>query len=56
MACPTSLASDQTKGGVGRVYREHRGSVPESEGFDLTKIQLSSKTEPKKFPWKARKW
>ena len=34
-------ASDQTKGGVGRVYREHRGSVPESKRFDLTKIQLS---------------
>ena len=35
------------KGGVGRVYREHRGSVPESERFDLTKIQLSSKLSPK---------
>ena len=40
-ACPTSLESDQTKGGVGRVYREHRGSVPESKRFDVTKIQLS---------------
>ena len=30
-ARPTSPASDQTKGGVGRVYREHRGSVPETQ-------------------------
>ena len=48
-ARPTSPASDQTKGGIGRVYREHRGSVPESGRFDLTKIQLSS-TKNNKFP------
>ena len=29
------------------MYREHRGSVPESKRFDLTKIQLSSKLSPK---------
>ena len=31
-ARPTSPASDQTTGGVGRVYREHRGPVPRSKG------------------------
>ena len=32
-ACPTSPASDQTKNwGVGRVYREHQGSVPRAKG------------------------
>ena len=47
------------KGGVGRVYREHRGSVPESKRFDLTKIQLSSKLspkDPKEFAKKIREW
>ena len=42
-ACPTSLASDQTKGG-GRpgVQRTPRFGAREQR-FDLTKIQLSSK-------------
>ena len=44
------------KGGVGQVYREHRGSVPESERFDLTKIQPSSKLSPKEFAKKIREW
>ena len=45
-ACPTLLASDQTKGGVGRVYREHQGSVPESKKIrsdeDTALIQIES--------------
>ena len=46
-ACPTSLASDQTKGG-GRpgVQRTPRFGAREQR-FDLTKIQLSSKLSPK---------
>ena len=46
-ACPTSLASDQTKGG-GRpgVQRTPRFGDREQR-FDLTKIQLSSKLSPK---------
>ena len=37
------------KGGVGWVYRERtpRGSVSNSERFDLTKMQLPSKISPK---------
>ena len=45
------------KGGVGRVYREHRGSVPESKRFDLTKIQLSPnwvQKDPKEIAKKFR--
>ena len=53
--CPTSPESDQTEGGwVGRVYTEGtpentevRCPRAESERFDLTKIQLSSKLSPK---------
>ena len=46
-ACPTSLASDQTKGG-GRpgVQRTPKFGAREQR-FDLTKIQLSSKLSPK---------
>ena len=46
-ACPTSLASDLTKGG-GRpgVQRTPRFGAREQR-FDLTKIQLSSKLSPK---------
>ena len=41
------------------MYREHRGSVPESKRFDLMKIQLSSKLspkDPKEFAKKIREW
>ena len=38
------------------MYREYRGSVPESERFDLKKIQLSSKLSPKEFAKKIREW
>ena len=56
-ACPTSLASDQTKGG-GRpgVQRTPRFGAREQR-FDLTKIQLSSKLsqkDPKEFAKKFR--
>ena len=58
-ACPTSLASDQTKGG-GRpgVQRTPRFGAREQR-FDLTKIQLSSKLspkDPKEFAKKIREW
>ena len=58
-ACPTSLASDQTKGG-GRpgVQRTPRFGDREQR-FDLTKIQLSSKLspkDPKEFAKKIREW
>ena len=55
-ARPTSPASDQTKGG-GRpgVQRTPRFGA-ESERFDLTKIQLSSKLSPKEFAKKIRGW
>ena len=56
-ACPTSLASDQTKGG-GRpgVQRTPRFGAREQR-FDLTKIQLSSKLslkDPKEIAKKLR--
>ena len=58
-ACPTSLASDQTKGG-GRpgVQRTPRFGAREQR-FNLTKIQLSSKLspkDPKEFAKKIREW
>ena len=58
-ACPTSLASDQTKGG-GRpgVQRTPKCGAREQR-FDLTKIQLSSKLspkDPKEFAKKIREW
>ena len=58
-ACPTSLASDQTKGG-GRpgVQRTPRFGAREQR-FDLTKIQLSSKLsqkDPKEYAKKIREW
>ena len=46
-ACPTSLASDQTKrGGRPGVQRTPKFGAREQR-FDLTKIQLSSKLSPK---------
>ena len=58
-ACPTSLESDQTKGG-GRlgVQRTPKFGAREQR-FDLTKIQLSSKLSPKdtkEFAKKIREW
>ena len=48
-ACPTSPESDQTKeGGRSGVQKTPRFGA-ESERFDLTKIQFSSKLSPRKF-------
>ena len=56
MACPTSPARDQTKGrGRCGVQRTPRFGA-ESERFDLTKIQFSSKLSPKEFAKKIREW
>ena len=46
-ACPTSLASDQTKGGGRPGVQRTPKSGAREQRFDLTKIQLSSKLSPK---------
>ena len=46
-ACPTSLASDQTKGGGWPGVQRTPRFGDREQRFDLTKIQLSSKLSPK---------